>query len=171
MSSIDPTAYDALGRILSSGGEMSLALAMARGYSDSAIGSLMMRKFGADYAAASGPLAGFATGMIAAGELATRRQQTGGTMEPDEVPINAFLPDDEMGGTRFKWAADVTFEGASSAVTVYGYSASGDIAEMVQDALTGGIGIVDNYRNKFGLAEDDNITPLTIQFLAMEGNY
>jgi len=171
MSSIDPTAYDALGRILSSGGEMSLALAMARGYSDSAIGAMMLRKFGGDYTAASGSLGGFALDMIAAGELANQRQSSGGQIDASEVPINGFLPDEEMGGTRFKWAADVTFEGASSAVTVYGYSVSGDIAEMVEEALAGGIGIVDNYRTRFGLAEDENINWLTIQFLAMEGNY
>lgn len=171
MSSIDPTAYDSLGRIMSSGGEMTLALAMSRGYPTSQIDLIMGRKFADDYTNSGGLLAAFAIGMIAAGERANEIQRGGGTIDIAEIPVNGFLPDEEMGGTRFKWTADVTFEGASSAVTVYGYSASADIQDLLNDALEGGIGIVDNYRSKFGLSEDDTVTPLSVQFTAIERQY
>lgn len=171
MSSIDPTAYDALGRILSSGGEMSLALAMARGYSDERISGIMFRKFGDDYTAAGGALTGFAAGMIAAGELANERAEMGGSLSLDEIPLNGHLQDEEMGGARFKWSADVYFEGASSAVTVYGYSSSEDPLDMYEDAVGQGDKIVDKYRSKFGLGEGETLTPLAVRVMTMERAY
>lgn len=171
MSSIDPHAYDALGRILSSGGEQSLALALGRGYPGSRTEAMMLRRFGGDYSAASSSLTAFATGMLRAGALANQRQETGGELDPSEIPMNGFLDDDEMGGTRFKWSADVTFEGASSAVTVYLYTATSDIEQMINEALAAGYEIVDNYRGKFGLGDDATLTPTSVQFLTGQRAY
>jgi hypothetical protein len=171
MSSIDPTAYDALGRIMASGGEMALALAMARGYSDARISQIMLRKFGDDWNTAGGALGGFASGMIVAGALANERLESGGSLDISEVPLNGFADTGEYGPARFRWAADVFFEGASSAVTVYGYGSSADPKDLTEDAVNQGDSIVDKYRSKFGLGEGETLTPLAVQFTAIERQY
>jgi len=166
----DPHAYDALGRILANGGEQSYALAVARGYSPNRIDNLMSRRFGADYQTAGSGVAGFALAMLAVGGAANRSQNDGSVIDPSQVPINGFLNDEEMAGSRYKWAADVNFEGTNSAVTVYFYTTDLDIQNAINEAISGGSDIVDNYRQKFGLSEIADLTPLDVQFISIQGD-
>lgn len=168
--SSDPHAYDALGRIFSEGGEQSYALAISRGYSPNRIDAIMSRRFGEDYGRAAGVLSGFAAAMLAAGALANRSQSDGTEIDPSQVPINEFLPDDELAGNRYKWTADVTFEGTNSPVTVYFYTIDLDVQNAVNEAISGGGDIVDNYRSKFGLSEIADLTPLTVEFISIQAD-
>jgi hypothetical protein len=169
--SSDSHAFDGLGRIFATGGEQSFALAVARGYSPSRIDSIMERRYGDDYRSAGGTLAAFAAGMLLAGNRANQAMETGEELDGSIIPRNEFLPDDEMGGSRYKWAADVTFEGANAAVTVYFYTAGLDINSALDDAISGGSDIVDNYRQKFGISEIADLTPLSVEFISIQSGY
>jgi hypothetical protein len=168
MSSIDQNALASFGRMVSSGGDQTFALGMARGYSRDRIDTIMNRRFGNDYASGGGLLRGFAGGMRIAASDANALAETGGSLDLSRIPNDPYMDPDETGGNLFKWSADVTFEGASSAVTVYGESASGNIEDLLAAAITGGMGIADQYRGKFGLGPDDTINPLTVTILTLK---
>lgn len=167
----EPRAFDSFGRIMASGGEQSAALAISRGYSPTRIDGIMSRRFGDDYSSGGGTVLAFAAGMLAAGRLANAAAETGETIAAADVPINGFLPDDELAGSRYKWAADVFFEGANAAVTTYFYTTDLDVQNAINEAIDSGSGIVDNYRQKFGIGIDDDLTPLSVEFISIQGGY
>jgi hypothetical protein len=165
---MDATAYDAFGRILSYGGEQTYAAAIARGYSESRASVIMIRKFGDDFVSAKPLLAEYVDRMITAADGVTAARDSGGTFSLSDVPNNPFLSEDDSGGQLFRWAADVDVFGGSSPVTVYGWSSSNDIDRLISEAIDRAIGIVDQYRQKFGLDENQAVVELTTKLLFMQ---
>jgi hypothetical protein len=130
----------------------------------------MSRRFGTDYDSAGSTVAGFAAAMLAIGGSANRSRETGESLDPSQVPVNPFLDEQEMAGSRYKWAADVTFEGTNAAVTVYFYTLDLDVQKAIDEAIAGGSDIVDNYRTKFGLSEIADLNPLSVEFISIQAD-
>jgi hypothetical protein len=168
MSSTDWTAYDSFGRILANGGEQGYAIGVARGYDQGRLDTIMTRRFGDDYGNAGDLLGVYAAGMLLAANRVNNPQELPESLALQDMPNNPFLDSQESGGNIFRWSADVEFEGGSTPVTVYGYSGSADIQQMIDEAIAGGIGIADQYRGKFGLSPDDSINPTSVTFLTLE---
>jgi len=169
MSSDQP--YNQLGQILATGGEQSVALAMDRGWGSTRIVSMLARRYGPIASDTYESVRGIADSILRAGEGAFDVDITG-RIPAERIPVVPELFGDDNEGQRTRYTAEVEFEGATNSVLVYGSFANIPTAdELEEDAANRAGAIADQYRGKFGLADDAEIIPANIRIVLLERKF
>lgn len=149
--------YDSFGRILSEGGEQSLALAIYHGASDDDMAALRARRFASLSDDEFAALSAFAYAGLAAGRRA-------GVTPPDqqipasELPVNSVMGGDDAEGQRTRYIGEVEFEESGKRVRVYGWFPGIPTNQELLDAIEeAGRDLGERYPGKFGLSEGEPV--------------
>lgn len=105
--------YNSLGQILSSGGEVALAKAIASGWSSERIGNLMLNRLRVQPGDEENVLRQFGEAMVSAGDTINGLNESDG-IPNDAIPTNpyGFGPDGE--GGRYRYSAEFSIDGGAN---------------------------------------------------------
>lgn len=143
--------YNELGQILSSGGEISLGLAILQDLGEAGFLLFFNRRFAPIRDEDRDTLISLAESMVAGGE-AIDSLVIGDSISLDDIPINQWLFGGALEGRRILITGEVELPGADSRVQLrLPFSDTPTVEELREAFLGRGLDIASRYPEKFGL--------------------
>lgn len=160
--------YDSFGRILTQGGEQSLAMGYYQGMSDSDLSAMRERRFASLSDDEFAVLSAYAYAGLSAGR-ASQMTPPDDQIPSDKIPVNSALGGDDAEGERTRWIGEVEFEGGTKKVLVYGWFPGIPTNQELIDAIEeGGRDIGERYPGNFGLSDDEplEVASITVVYVS-----
>jgi hypothetical protein len=106
--------------------------------------------------------------MLYAAGKANDTIENGGSMNMTDIPNNPMFDEEKSGGNLFRWSADVSVEGGTNPITVYGFSNSLDQVGMFDEAAEKGRKALGESPRAVGLDPNSKVIVTKIEILTFE---